>query len=95
MAKLADAYLFLYNVVQAIGWFSVFLSTVMALWQGVSYQAAFQFGSTPAGGLRQSATGLLLAVDRITRSAARGLSLIIAERCVGCCLRLAPICLMP
>jgi len=94
MVKLADVYLFLYNVVQTIGWSSVFISTVMALSHGASYKAAFQFGSTPAGGLRHSALAAAAAVDRITRSVAKG-SLITAEWCVGCCLRLAPIRLMP
>jgi hypothetical protein len=46
--SLPDIYLTVYNVVQGIGWWGVFMGIVMALLQGAPLQAAFQFGAEPA-----------------------------------------------
>lgn len=48
MRKYQDVYIFLYNVVQGIGWAGVLVSTGMALSQGAPLQAAFLIGAGPA-----------------------------------------------
>lgn len=48
MQKYSDVYLFIYNVVQGIGWAGVLVSTGLALWQGAPLQAGFLIGAGPA-----------------------------------------------
>lgn len=56
----ADIYLFLYNVVQGIGWSGVLLGTGLAAAQGAPLQACFLIGAGPASKLG----ALLLLPDR-------------------------------
>jgi hypothetical protein len=47
----SDIYLFLYNVIQGIGWSGVLLGTGLAIFQGAPLQACFLIGAGPASKL--------------------------------------------
>jgi hypothetical protein len=53
--RYADIYLFLYNVVQGIGWSGVLLGTGLAAVQGAPLQACFLIGAGPASKLNPPA----------------------------------------